>query len=247
MLVKVTMLPLILRQLLFLFLVATYNACDIKVLEEKKHNKKFPALNVLNDGDESEDTMWLSPYDAVMDESYFVLDLGCEQLFKGIRVRNTRNREANSRGTQKFSVYIRKTENGPWTKVLTEELQDARNVKDVPLEEFLFESKVIARHIKFVSESHYGNGGGIQYLELVKCLPLKKVSYPGEDIVRESTSNVTDTPEKCLDFCKSNPQCKFFTWQEEGCWIKSGVVRKTLQEDTENLVSGSKCIGGKFI
>ena len=131
---------------------------EIRVVDDTPYSGTFGAIQATVDGaEEDRVNYWLSTDGEAGDKAYFVLDLGCEKLFKGIRIRNTHNKNHNDRGTKKFIFYSGDTEDGPWTELITGEIQDARNVKNVPLEEFFLpEARTdITSFIKFETESFY--------------------------------------------------------------------------------------------
>jgi hypothetical protein len=69
------------------------------------------------------------------------------------------------------------TDNIEWTTVVVSTLQDARGIVDcteVEVEQFCF-SQMEARYIKFTVKSHYGNGGGLNYINWSNGNPFNYV------------------------------------------------------------------------
>jgi hypothetical protein len=75
--------------------------------------------------------------------------------------------ETHFRGTKEFTVEL-SLDNIAWTTVADETLQDASgytNCALVRVEAFCLDSPMEARFIKFTSNSHYGKGGGLNFID----------------------------------------------------------------------------------
>ena len=101
----------------------------------------------------------------------FVMDMGSVVSVVGVELVNTMNcvnamcnaGHSKNRATGAFKVYLAPAEAGPWTEVLSEELEDPRqDALPLPLLTFAF-PPMEARFIRFNVVSWYGHGGGLQY------------------------------------------------------------------------------------
>ena len=129
--------------------------------------EKYNAEHVLTrNGEDIAWTYWLAP-DGMQGE--FVMDMTSVVLVLGVELVNTVNYQKaghpyqRDRATGAFKVHLAQAEAGPWTEVLSEELEDPR--KDplpLPLLTFTF-PPVQARFIRFKLISWYGPSGGLQY------------------------------------------------------------------------------------
>ena len=112
---------------------------------------------------------WLAPADT---NASFVLDLGCSRVVDGFTLKNTRNAHHNDRGLKRFSIALSNSTDGPWQTVLEESLLDARNSScNVPLSLFSIalnhsEEVRTAKAIKLQVISWFGEGAGLQYLDI---------------------------------------------------------------------------------
>ena len=139
-------------------------------------NEQFHMRNVLYDACDHADffdppnaTYWLAPADT---NASFVLDLGCSRVVDGFTLKNTRNAHHNDRGLKRFSIALSNSTDGPWQTVLEESLLDARNSScNVPLSLFSIalnhsEEVRTAKAIKLQVISWFGEGAGLQYLDI---------------------------------------------------------------------------------
>ena len=130
-------------------------------------------------------TYWLAPSAG----GEFVMDMGCVGFVVGVELINTVNCRndgcdtpySRDRATAAFKVYLGLAEAGPWTEVLSEELEDPRqDPLPLPLLTFSF-PPMQARFIRFKLISWYGPSGGLQYFfpflgQLTKLLRDKGLS-----------------------------------------------------------------------
>ena len=127
--------------------------------------EKYNAEHVLTrNGEDIAWTYWLAP-DGMQGE--FVMDMSSVVLVMGVELVNTVNYQRaghqRDRATGAFKVYLALAEAGPWTEVLSEELEDPRqDPLPLPLHTFTF-PPVQARFIRFKLISWYGPSGGLQY------------------------------------------------------------------------------------
>ncbi len=75
------------------------------------------------------------------------------------------------RGTKDFTLYSSLFPSGSWNEILSEVLSDLRAMECVagvglPMDTFSF-GAVVARYVRFVAESYYGSGAGLQYIVIV--------------------------------------------------------------------------------
>ena len=110
---------------------------------------------------------WITPNGVA---GHFVLDLGCAVLVSGIELVNTHNAGSRTRSTRGFTVSFSPSSTGPWTEVVSGELEDSRQQQDpLPLQTFSF-SGVYARFVKFEITSCYDVWGGLQYFNVLNVL-----------------------------------------------------------------------------
>ena len=127
--------------------------------------KVFRAENLLtrNTAGETVADLWFPPSDKQQGE--FVLDLGCVGRLAGAELVNTHNRQYRDRSTRAFTLATALTYTGPWTQVLSQELENSRQQVDpLPLQTFTFSA--VARFVKFKIVSWHDDasaGGGLQY------------------------------------------------------------------------------------
>ena len=123
-------------------------------------------------------------------------------------------------------------------------LKDARNVDPVPIEQFWIPQHAheTAQFVKFESNSHYGVGGGVQYLELVTCIG-NKIDYTGGNMKDKGIAK--DSITECKEECKNTVGCAYFAWATEAkqCYVKNGIEQVVPRP---GVVSGTTCFGGKF-
>ena len=99
----------------------------------------------------------------------FILDLCRDIAVDMIKLVNTHNAGGQHRATKNFRVYLSNDQNGPWTRVLAERLEDNRRMPDPhPLMKYQI-SPTVARYVKFELITWHGQGGGLQYFAAVKC------------------------------------------------------------------------------
>jgi len=136
---------------------------------------------------------WLAPSGM---QGEFVLRFDQSRTVDTITIVNARNAHINDRGTNEFKVYLADSENGPWTEVLHDFLDDPRNtngtVASVPPRVFNLPNPICGQYVRFQIISWYGYGGGLQYFSTcpLKCdegwEPHKnkcyKTYYPENDI-----------------------------------------------------------------
>ena len=103
---------------------------------------------------------WLAPNQETGTE--FILNLGKSTNVRNILLVNTHNGHHKDRASKEFQVFLSNSPDGPWTKVLQDQLPDSRNLDPVPPKKFQI-SSTIARFVKFKLISFWGHGGGLQY------------------------------------------------------------------------------------
>ena len=125
---------------------------------------------------------WLSPSDLTGEDSYLLIDLGCVKEISGVYLRNTHNGHRNDRGTKSFSLRFRIKASDPWGSIETsinslERVYSSRLRKTqwVP-----FSVKLSLRYLKFVVDSFYGSGGGLNYIRAHEADGEEGSSYPGD-------------------------------------------------------------------
>merc|ERR1711915_531155 len=145
---------------------------------------------------------WLAPLNS---PGQFILKFDQPRTVDTITIVNTFNGDVHHNcGTEEFKVYLGETENGPWTEVLHDKLDDARktnqNLTSVPAQVFSI-NPTCGKFVKFEIISWYGEGGGLQYFSTcpLKCqegwTPYKNKCYK------------TYTPESDISWVDANFNC----------------------------------------
>ena len=125
-------------------------------------NAYYNAENILTrTEDDLAGTMWVIPDGG---QGEFVMDIGLDVLLSGVELVNTVNRDqGRDRATRAFKVHLALAYSGPWTEVLSEELQNPlQDPLPLPLLTFTF-PPTQARFIRFKIVSWYGRSGALQY------------------------------------------------------------------------------------
>ena len=125
-------------------------------------NAYYNAENVLTrTEDDLAGTMWVIPEGG---QGEFIMDMGSVVLLLGVELVNTVNRDqGRDRATRAFKVHLALAYSGPWTEVLSEELQNPlQDPLPLPLLTFTF-PPTQARFIRFKIVSWYGRSGALQY------------------------------------------------------------------------------------
>ena len=127
-----------------------------------------PEHVLTRNGDDIRGSYWLAPNRM---QGEFVMDMGSDVLVVGVELVNTVNckddgcqhQHSRDRATGAFKVYLAPAEAGPWTEVLSEELEDPRqDALPLPLLTFAF-PPTEARFIRFTIVTWYGRSGALQY------------------------------------------------------------------------------------
>ena len=137
----------------------------------------FSARNIFSLGvDEMADTAnyWLAEHREAGPDQGFTLYLGCKKTVVGALLRNTHDAEYRDRGTKKFQLLGSANEDGPWQKLLEENLEDSRNQSLPPVLQFMFDQPAEVSFIKFDVLEYWGEGGGLQYIEINSSTGKKK-------------------------------------------------------------------------
>jgi len=140
---------------------------------------------------------WVAPNDF---PGEFILRFDKPRTVDTITMVNTRNR-----GTNEFKVYLADSEDGPWTEVLHDYLEDPRNTNpieaSVPPKVFYLSNPTCGQYVKFQIISWYGWGGGLQYFS---TCPLKceKEHYPFLNKCYQFVQ-----PENDISWNEANAEC----------------------------------------
>eukprot|EP00092_Neocalanus_flemingeri_P033056 GFUD01035950.1.p1 GENE.GFUD01035950.1~~GFUD01035950.1.p1 ORF type:complete len:521 (-),score=149.13 GFUD01035950.1:312-1874(-) len=116
----------------------------------------------------------------------FILNLGCRQTFRGIRLVNTHDFTWKAGATRQFKLHVSDTKSGPWAQVLDTQLEDSRQQKDpLPLQNFALDTETTAQFLKFELVSWWGDYGGLQYFDIERqigpCRCIKVVNITEEN------------------------------------------------------------------
>ena len=159
-------------QVLFVFLsLAGCSTTKEKILFESQYDQRFPAKNIFRDEkDVKGKNYWLSPHGKEGSEAFFILDLGCEKIVRGFRIKNTHNAFHHDRGTQRFLIFGAgggeedgDQEEVEWVQLVNEGLEDPRHEHNIPVKVFHLDKPRSVRFIRFIVVSYFGSGGGLQY------------------------------------------------------------------------------------
>merc|ERR1711962_1727490 len=137
---------------------------------------------------------WISP-DRFLGEA-FVAELKSITVVIGVKLRNTHNGNYKDRSTKKFRVSIGSSETGPWTELLTQELEDSRNQEPPPVQQFKGKNTVKGRFMKFELLEYWGLGGGLNYFDIIPSGSLLAIGgYNGKGMASaEVLSTSCDFP-----------------------------------------------------
>ena len=116
---------------------------------------------------------WLTEEEKKGEEQGFIMDLGCEKTVQGVSLRNTHNGRHRDRSTKKFRLRGSLNYNGPWNELLVADLEDSRNQNPPPVQNLTFANSATVRFVKFELLEYWGNGGGLQYFEVLTGWPMK--------------------------------------------------------------------------
>ena len=137
----------------------------MSVVSAERYSSSYGAPYVLTRSEvEVAGNYWITPNGVA---GHFVLDLGCAVLVSGIELVNTHNAGSRTRSTRGFTVSFSPSSTGPWTEVVSGELEDSRQQQDpLPLQTFTFPA-LAASFVKFQITSYYGSSGGLQYFNVL--------------------------------------------------------------------------------
>ena len=110
---------------------------------------------------------WLAENKKKGSDQGFIMDLGCIRPVQGVRLRNVRNPENLDRSTKKFQLLGSASNYGPWEELLVANLEDSRPQDPPPVLTLTFDNPSLARFVKFELLDFWGEGGGLQYLEVL--------------------------------------------------------------------------------
>jgi len=128
-------------------------------------NQKFSMENMHCDPTSGE-KYWLTPSQYTGEA--FVAELESTIPVIGVRLRNTHKLQDKDRATKKFRVSIGSSNEGPWTELLTQELEDSRNQEVPPLQQFESTNALSGRFIQFELLEFWGDGGGLNYFDIIQ-------------------------------------------------------------------------------
>ena len=156
-----------------------YPGCEIRILSSTSYDcpggtycQWFPASNLLTLGTDyqsgSDRNYWLTENGKKGKEQGFIMDLGCVKTAQGLTLRNTHNGGHRDRSTKEFRLLGSLNNNGPWNELLVADLEDSRNQNPPPVQNLTFANSATVRFVKFELLEYWGNGGGLQYFNVIK-------------------------------------------------------------------------------
>ena len=129
--------------------------CVKKVVTGDYFDKRFQVANVFQRNDtQPEGSYWLGPSSS---QGSFIIDFGCEKQRSILEVVNVHNGE---RATKKFKLFSSSSYMGPWAELVDQEMAQIDS-----LQTFSFQATT-DQFYKFEIQDWYGNGGGLQYLDV---------------------------------------------------------------------------------
>jgi len=128
-------------------------------------NQEFSMDNMHCDPTSGE-KYWLTPSQYTGEA--FVAELESTIPVIGVRLRNTHKLQDKDRATKKFRVSIGSSNEGPWTELLTQELEDSRNQEVPPLQHFESNNAISGRFLQFELLEFWGDGGGLNYFDIIQ-------------------------------------------------------------------------------
>merc|ERR1711962_1281310 len=128
-------------------------------------NQEFSMDNMHCDPTSGE-KCWLTPSQYTGEA--FVAELESTIPVIGVRLRNTHKLQDKDRATKKFRVSIGSSNEGPWTELLTQELEDSRNQEVPPLQHFESNNAISGRFLQFELLEFWGDGGGLNYFDIIQ-------------------------------------------------------------------------------
>ena len=98
----------------------------------------------------------------------FVLDYGASYCANSVTMRNTHNAYHHDRGTDAYRIETSlSSSTSGFVQIAAGNLPDARNVPcgSIPLITQDISGQII-RYVRFIADSHYGYGAGLQYFKV---------------------------------------------------------------------------------
>jgi hypothetical protein len=211
-------------------------------------------------GDDGDYKTWLCPDRATC---WITMDLGSVKTNVGsFRMKNTRNRGYNDRGTKNYKIET-STDNTNWSTAATGSL-----FPTTWLEIATNSGPTSVRYVKFTAESWYGHGAGLGYLQAVRHVhePPPAGVRATDECGLKSDKEKVDTPQVCRGgaqntdlYVAGDPQGGVLyrgiygevDWRSNGDQKPGTVSSRTTEQSIEGLVSIAVnkdfCIGGGVI
>ena len=130
-------------------------SCVKKVVTGDYFDERYGVANVFTRTEtQPEGSYWLGPSGS---PGSFIIDMGCEKQRSILELENSHN---GDRATKKFRLFSSASYMGPWTELVSEELAQTDS-----LQTYSFQATT-DQFYKFEALDSYGNGGGLQYLDV---------------------------------------------------------------------------------
>ena len=190
-----------------------------------------PEHVLTRNGDDIHGSYWLAPNNM---QGEFVMDMGSDVLVVGVELVNTVNckddgcqhQHSRDRATGAFKVYLALSEAGPWTEVLSDELEDPRqDPLPLPLLTFTF-PPTEARFIRFnvlykeVDPSRgltVPEGDSIKQFETTSPVRFRNI----ESIISTPIESSSYFQNSCAITCQSHLTCSAFQHDSTICILIS--------------------------
>ena len=141
--------------------------CVKKVVTGDYFDARFGVANVFQRNEaQPEGSFWLGPSNTT---GSFIVDLGCHRERNVLELVNV---QYGDRATKKFKLFSSSSYMGPWRELVEYEMGDIE-----PFHTFYFTSTT-DQFYKFEILSYYGNGGGIQYMDIEGFLLIYFAFFP---------------------------------------------------------------------
>ena len=129
--------------------------CVKKVVTGDYFDQRFRVSNVFERNvNQSKGSFWLGPSNST---GFFIIDCGCQ---KQRRILELVNLQYGERATKQFRLSSSASSMGPWKELVNWEM-----AQNDSLQTFSFQATT-DQYYKFEIMSYYGNGGGVQYLDV---------------------------------------------------------------------------------
>ena len=142
---------------------------NISFSSTNQYNSRYALANLFSntceeEPDDEPPTFWITKDD--FKGTGFIMDLGHQYCIREITLKNTHNRSYRDRATDNFTIQVSNAENGGFKNLLTSKLEDSRALECNSIPLHTYHVSKCFRYLRFIVNSYYGNGGGLNYFNL---------------------------------------------------------------------------------